>query len=345
MTIPIGRSGLQDIELTPIVFLQLHAQLARGQNVAFNEQQLLLAFSAYLKKNKETIKQKNRNKKTQDNKNLVSFARDYVAFENAQNNQGKQDDQGKASAAQKQATSLLQTQGMAPSGSKPTAQNANNPLQGDMSLGDMALSGMALDDTELSKQLLMLADRGGPGVSVAAILIVCQLIESIPEILNALKILFEKFKFRSKTSQEKNIVMHGLEIVTSDMNRHLFQKDLSDIRDMEQQSPDVDSEILHRMDTMMGDDEPQPSQQQHTYASDFNGNTGSFTDNADDITAPPYQDAEPVYETAFTAAEQHSFTAPSVHIPGTFHDLRKGPKPPTEEIFGAYKKDDEDEDK
>lgn len=349
-----GRSGLDQIDVTPAVFLQLRAQLTAGKNLPFNEPQLLIAFSRYLHNNKGRWTRS----QIKGTRELHKFAEKYVAQEThtlnklVRPNNNQPQTAGQVSAKQKKAEKFIQDRGLKLLGEKDfpqgTKQHGNNEILGKDTIK------RGVDTTEIVTELFTIARTADPAIAVAAILLSRSLLPNFSSMaIDGTYVLLDKFENRAKTNQEKDIVLHGLEEVTAGLSPTLYSHDMLRLQEKEQQLPDAIPEHLKRFEKMRGASEIKAEQtakekrhEQEISQKDKKPATGKST--AAHVSTLPVSTLDAYRENMMhmdVHSAAHSPTQKAVNTSSPFGgswDHRKGPKPPTDEIFGT-RHDNEDE--
>lgn len=313
-----GKSGLHEIEVTPAVFLQLHDQLESGKKLPFNQNQLLIAFSRYLRDTKGSWTRE----EIKFTKDLYTFAEKYVEknLEKLKKLE-KRSSASSSSAPQRKAEKFLQQHGLVLADEKDLPLLAHADENAPASQRNKGLK-RTLDGTELAMELMQIAKAADPGVAVAAVLITYTLFPNISSLaIDGTNLLIDKYERRTKTSQEKDNVLHGLEIITARLSPTQYNEPLTRIQEQELKDPHAaNPHRIARLENLKG--RPEDTNE---FMSLFKGNedmivTGHKTLN---------DGASAIHNAIFKSDYAKLWGAPK----GLSTDFSKGPKPPTAAIL------------
>lgn len=334
-----GRSGLDSFDVTPAVFLQLREQLADGRKLPFNENQLLIAFSRYLRDNKGKGVLKKVDPK--EIKDLHKFAQSFVKKETQklEDKFGKNSSQPtthkQATAKQQKAEKFINDHGLKLLDDKqiPKGETANDKSSSLLTEKNLERT---VDATELVSELFAVARAADPGIAVAAVLLSYTLLPNMSSMaIRGTHLLLDKFETRTSTSQEKDVVLHGLEVVTANIAPSHYSKELASVQTKERGNPQANPQHLERLEKIKGETEytaKQEREKAETLAS-VDIMLASFYENLE-MLALHSDDKRAIKQTheKIAAAEMPVYSQASHNL---MLDLRKGPKPPTDEIFGV----------
>lgn len=244
-----GRTGLRDIDVTPLVYLQLRQLQKDGHEVTYNQSQLAIALRNHMRKNEGDWPQAS----IKDDDALEEFAEDYVMkkrFELAE----LQNKPGPKSRKTLQLEKFLQEQGVPipnglPKKLQVEALTSKDKIERNIRYAEKGV-GMAM----LVDEGLDAATTAEPTAAVAAVLAVNALMPTSTTVSNkSSEVLFGTYESRAESRHERDICVKGLTSVMDESDKRAHTETIDRL-----QAKETDADSLIALENLRHDSKAAP---------------------------------------------------------------------------------------
>lgn len=219
-----GRTGLGDIDVTPVMYLHLCQQLAKpGHNVPYRKAQLDLALAAYLRENKGAWKRE----QSKDIKGLEEFAIQYVQSERQKIQNLQKNSSAPLSVQEKKAMAMMEARGVAPLKSGDLPKNLQGQALTDGQETERNLSRVETS-ASLAHAMLEIATYAEPGTATAAVVLATRLAPDVA--MAGGELLLKKLEKRAETPEEEGVCVAGFNEVAGTEEKSALAGPLSDVQ-------------------------------------------------------------------------------------------------------------------
>lgn len=216
-----GRSGLQDVTVTPIHYLIFLERLENGYNVSYNRKQLDLAFRNYLRTTKGPWTGSPEAKKSEK---FLDIAVHYVSKQKKKFDEESQKLQGKSpSSRHKKQEALLKKLGLVTEDGHKMPKQLRHGAQTGMQR-DMKMLSAIEKGTDIVQ---VISTIGEPTTTVALSLILIAVESKMTDAV--CKMLLKEYDTKADNSPEKEVILSALEKVMGPQQRAALNDDIDEV--------------------------------------------------------------------------------------------------------------------